>query len=67
MTLLWHSTTAQERLDAMRALLGLQTRLHPSKRCAIDPHMQARFVTWLCCRRTVITTHPEKGCQLCHT
>ena len=30
-----------------------------------DMNLQARLLTWLCCRRTVYATHPEKGCAQC--
>lgn len=25
----------------------------------------ARLVSWICCRRTVYATHPERGCYRC--
>jgi hypothetical protein len=27
--------------------------------------IHAVLVTWLCCRRTVYATHPERGCARC--
>lgn len=54
------------RLDLLRQLLGVMPPKPPLRTRSYDD-LQARavMVTWLCCRRTVWSTHPEKGCQLC--
>lgn len=31
-----------------------------------DRQLFARLVTWLCCRRTVYATDPNRGCLVCH-
>lgn len=30
-----------------------------------DKQINARLVTWLCCRQAVFATAPEKGCIAC--
>lgn len=53
------------RLDLLRAILGLPPTRPLKFRGYDDIQASARMVTWLCCRRTVWSTHPEKGCSHC--
>jgi len=55
------------RLDLLRAMLDLPPKRPLKFRGYDDVQSAARLVTWRCCKRTVWSTHPQHGCQLCRT
>lgn len=57
--------TGYTRLEVLRALLGLAPNRPHGVRRYDEKQAEARMVTWLCCKRTVWSTNPERGCLQC--